>query len=183
MNKFVKLSLVSALALASISAYAGKNAEVKISGNITNYTCDITTSQSVINLGNYTKADFKANDTLVGAKNFMISVQSCASSGANTDLGLQVIEQAGSNNVDPINFFGSDNGTGAGIVLSFTKDGTTTKVTPAKNIYVLEKAGTPGADISNKIYNIDVKTAMQALNTAAVKNGTVEANLLFTMAY
>ena len=192
MKAIFKVTAVAALMAGAVSmahaAPAHRNADVEITGNIVNYTCDLSIPQSHYDLGNHTADEFGTFGTPpapeeVGAKQFLLEVKDCAGSlAAKQDLSLQVNQTGADNVADAANFWGDDGGTHAGIILKM-KTGTLAEaaVTPANNTYkILVGSETAETPLAGQAFPVVVTAAMKA--AAVPLPGALKANLQFTMA-
>lgn len=187
MKTIFKITALAALmvGVTQMAHAAGSNDSIEITGNITPYSCDLSVPTATLNLGNHAAAEFGSTgkDNTVGAKEFMVSVAGCTGKMKTADdpLTIQVIETGTPNKADALNFYGDDNGTNAGIVLSMKggaadADGA---ISPKNPTYVIYKAAANDDDLTGKQFAIAVTAAMKAVAVPSV--GALKANLQFTM--
>lgn len=179
------LSLLSLL-LGSGMALAGTNANVDITGNIVTHTCDLFTQNSTYDLGNHAPSEFGANGSanFVGKKQFILTVKNCSGALAKTGdlLSLQVNETGVTNSADPLDFYGADNGTHAGIVLAMSGGAKPLArlVSPTHPTYDIYAAKSDGESLVGQQWPIAVTAEMSAVTVP--NPGAIKANLQFTMA-
>lgn len=185
MKTIFKITALAALmvGVTQMAHAAGSNDSIEITGNITPYSCDLSVPTATLNLGNHAAAEFGTTGTenKVGAQEFMVSVAGCTGKMKTQDdpLAIQVIETGEANKADVLNFYGDDNGTNAGIVLSM-KGGVADKdISPSDSTYVIYKAAKADDDLTGKQFTIAVTAAMKAVAVPSV--GALKANLQFTM--
>ncbi|EHN8908248.1 type 1 fimbrial protein [Enterobacter hormaechei] len=185
MKKNGQMTLM-ALLLGSSMAHAERNANVEITGNIVTNTCDLYLPQSSYDLGNHAPEEFGKNGSAnsVGQHQFILTVKNCSGTLAKKGdrLSLQVNEMGDTNNADAQNFYGADNGTNAGVVLTM-KGGVpilARQVSPAHPTYDIYAAQNDGESLAGQQWPVVVTAEMAAVAVPAP--GAIKANLQFTMA-
>ena len=189
MKALFKVTAVAALMAGAVSmahaASAQRDAQVEITGNIVDHTCDLSIPQSTYDLGNHTPLEFGAGGTAneVGAKQFLLKVQNCTGTLAAVGdlLNVRVNQTGADNGVDSANFWGDDGGTNAGIILKMSGgvNSGTAAITPLSPLYPIHKAAAVNDPISGRVFPITVTAAMKG--AAVPLPGALKANLQFTM--
>ena len=174
------LAPVVAVLLASTGvAHAASNAQMTITANVVESTCDISLSNANLDLGNYAKSAITEVATPVAEsiKTFTVGLSNCGAPLAEGDTASLVVtgQTLGGNP----NIFNST-GTNTGIMLSQVAT-PTSYITTGQKISVATAGATPSAgDFNAKSLSMQAGLASTSLTP---DNGLISAPILFSFAY
>lgn len=170
-----------ALALLTCSGVvnAASNATMNITANVVAATCDVSVSNSTLDLGNYTKTNFGAVATPIASslKTFTVGLSNCEKPKTAGDKANLVIsgQTLGGNP----NIFNST-GTNTGVMISQVS-APTTYLSAGDKIAVATAGATPAVgDFNGKAISLQ---AGLASTSATPDIGAVSAPIIFSFAY
>lgn len=176
---FVMAPLAVALLAGTGAAQAASNAQITITANVVAATCDVSVSNSTLDLGSYTPAQFTgvATPIALSNKNFTVGLNNCDVPMVAGDLANLVVtgQTLGGNP----NIFNST-GTNTGIMLSLAST-PTSYINSGDKLNVATAGSTPAASDFNG-QSLRMQAGL-ASSSAAADLGLVSAPVLFSFAY
>lgn len=168
-----------ALLACSGAVNAASNATMNISANVVAATCDVSVSNSSLDLGNYTKSSFTAVATPIASslKSFTVGLSNCEKPKAAGDKANLVIsgQTLGGNP----NIFNST-GTNTGVMISQVS-APTTYLSTGDKVAVATAGATPAVgDYNGKAISLQ---AGLASTSTTPDIGAVSAPIIFSFAY
>ncbi|OON39438.1 hypothetical protein BTJ39_14260 [Izhakiella australiensis] len=184
MNKFFRFSSVilgAGLSVLAPNVNASSNAQLTVTANVAAGTCDISLSNSNIDLGNFTRTDFKSVATPIpeSVKNFTVGLNNCQSPESTGDIASITVSGQTLGGYD--NIFNSS-GSNTGVMLNLL-DSPNAYIKNGEKIKVATAGETPSAaDFNNKTLSMQVGLASASL-ADNVTLGAINAPILFSFAY
>lgn len=181
MKTFFPVFIGTALIMSGANVYASSNAQLTVTANIVQKTCDVSISTPNIDLGNYSPAQFKeagvAKPISESVRNFILGLSNCDIPLAKGDVASLTVTGQTIPGFDTI--FNSNN-MNAGVMLN--EAGKDTFIANGQKIEVATAGETPSeSDFNNKTLNMQVGLASTSLDNIAA--GNIQAPILFSFTY
>lgn len=177
-NTFALTSVALALLATSSVSLAATNAQMTITGDIVAVTCDVSVSNSNLDLGNFKESDFSAIATPIAAsvKKFTVGLNNCGTPTASKIAGVTVRGQTLGGNPTIFN----STGTNTGVMMKVA--GSSDYVAAGDTIDIATAdATTPVAgDFNGKTISME---AGLAKSVTAADLGHINAPVIFSFAY
>ncbi|MEQ0077193.1 hypothetical protein [Klebsiella sp. CN_Kp116] len=182
MSKFVITisPLLTALLIAPGISYSASNAQMTITSNVVASTCDVSVSNTNLDLGNFNKSAFQAvgvaKPITSSIKNFTVGLSNCETPTAGGVARLKVTGQtlAGNSNI-----FNST-GTNTGIMLNL-KDQANVYINAGDKLDIATAGDTPtSGDFNGKTLSLQ---AGLASSSTTPDIGEINAPVLFSFIY
>lgn len=183
MHKILSTLPPAALLLLTLvnGAQAASNTTVQITGSVVAATCDVSSSTTNLDLGNYTPGDFTAVATPIAdsVQQFVVSLTNCQNPLEIDDTANLVV--AGTTLGGSTNIFNTS-GTNAGVMLSQTSTPTAFINTGDKLLVSTATKTTDASDFNGKSLRFNAGLASSS-SLNGVNIGTVSAPITFQFVY